>query len=441
MNAVEVIRKKRDGHKLTREEIEYFVQGFQTNAIADYQMAAMLMAIYLKDCDNEETAQLTLAMANSGRMADWSHISGPKVDKHSTGGVGDKISIVLAPLCAACGIVVPMMSGRGLGHTGGTLDKLEAIPGLSTALTTPQFEEALSTIGCAIIGCTSDIAPVDKRMYALRDVTGTVESLPLLCSSIMCKKLAEGPEALVIDVKCGKGAFLKNWDESVALAQAMISAGENAGKPTVCVMTNMNQPLGNAVGNWLEIVECLDVLGGKGPADIVELCVQEAAHMLVLAKLCDTHAAAVAKATAALCDGTAMAKFRAMVAFMGGSLAALDDVAAYPAAKFSGEVVASAAGYVQGIEALEVGLTCVSLGAGRARVEDKLDYSAGILFSKKIGDAVAAGECICRIYTDREAALAPAIARITAAVTFGGDAPAPEMLIHGIVDKNGLKKY
>lgn len=436
-NAVEIIAKKRDGNALCRAEIEYFIQTFQDGGITDYQMSAWLMAVYIRGMSDDEVAWLTMAMCRSGLVANWDDIPGAKVDKHSTGGVGDKISLPLAPLVASFGIVVPMMSGRGLGHTGGTLDKLESIAGFNPSLSMTQFRHALSTVGCAIVSATAEVAPVDKRMYALRDVTATTESMALICSSIMSKKLAEGPDALVLDVKAGRGAFLKNFDDSIALAKLMTAAGEGAGKPTVCLVTNMNQPLGCGIGNWFEVAESIEVLHGRGPADVRELVLQQAAHMLLLAGKFATLPECLAAATAHLDDDTAWRKFRDMVIEQGGDVAVIDAPEKYPVAAHSGDVTAPRDGVVTAIDALEIGLTNVGLGAGRSKVADAVDFCAGVMLQCKVGAVVKAGDVLATVHTERESALAGGVARVSAAYTIADAAAPAEPLIHGVVTKTG----
>lgn len=454
---VELIAKKRDGGVLSREEIDEFFLGFHEGRIADYQMSAMLMAIYLKGMTNQETADLTLAFVKSGRSldADLAKIPGPKVDKHSTGGVGDKVSLVLAPLCASLGIVVPMMSGRGLGHTGGTLDKLEAMPGFSSSISSDDFLAQLRDVGVAVIGPTEDVAPVDKKVYALRDTTATTESLPLLVSSIMSKKIAEGPEAMVLDVKTGRGAFLKEFEASVALAKAMISAGENAGKPTVCLLTSMDQPLGRAVGNLLELREAVDCLSGGGPEDVLAVVVACCAEMLLLAKKAADREEAAQLATENLQNGKALDCFCRMIGAQdrGSCRTAERNVRGFEewwASSFKPKHVVevcyrgSDVGVVTGIDSLEIGLSSVLLGAGRQAITDQIDYAAGVLLDAKIGDEVCAGGLLCRIYTDRDdhGAVVQRIEDAFTVVPKGSEeATAPVLISHIVTSKRGLEPW
>lgn len=441
LSAVEILAKKRDGHELTKEEVYFFINGFHSGEIADYQMSAMCMAIFLRGMTDTETSNLTMAMARTGTVADWSSVEGPKVDKHSTGGVGDKVSLVLAPLAAALGLRVPMMSGRGLGHTGGTLDKLEAIPGFSTSVSSQRFTEIVGSVGCAIVGPTSDIAPVDKRIYALRDVTATVASLPLICSSIMSKKLAENPDALVLDVKTGRGAFMPKWEDSVELAKAMVATGENNNIPSVALLTGMDQPLGLAIGNWLETREAIDILRGGGPADVVEVTIETAAHMMILGGKASSLEEGRQKAAAALQDGSALAKFTGMVKAQQGDISFVHDTSTYPEAKHKHEVMAPQAGFVTYIDCLEIGLTCVGMGGGRKKVEDSIDYAAGMLFAKKVGDRVELGDILVTLYANKEELLAPAATRVAKAFVLGSSAPEPTQLIRGMVTKDGLQMF
>lgn len=405
-------------------------------------MSALCMAIFLRGCSDAETGALTLAMAQSGTVADYASL-GPDVrlvDKHSTGGVGDKISLVLAPLVASFGLKVPMMSGRGLGHTGGTLDKLEAIPGLTTQLSTERYMRQLDEVGCAIFGPTADIAPVDKAIYALRDVTGTTDSLPLIGSSIMSKKIAENPHALTLDVKTGRGAFLREWEQSLALAQVMVAAGEGAGIPTVALLTNMDQPLGAAVGNWLEAKEAHDVLQGEGPQDIAELSIAQAGMMLVQGGVAASLAEGIAMATEHLANGAAHSKFLDMIAAQGGDVSTLEDS---PQAAYSSVVRATTAGVLSGIDAFEIGLTSVALGAGRQNVEDQIDAYAGFTFHKKLGDAVEIGDPIATAFAENEALLPPAVQRVGAAIDIDSSGQGVELrpLISHVMDSAGLHDY
>ena len=437
MRAVDIIRAKRDGGALSQDAIKAFVVGVTDGSWPDYQASALLMAIVLKGMTAVETAWLTEAMAGSGDRVDLSHIPGIKVGKHSTGGVGDKVSIVLAPLAAACGVTVPKMSGRGLGHTGGTLDKLESIPGFRVALSLDEYKSQLADIGCCLISQTETIAPADKTLYALRDVTGTIESLPLIASSVMSKKLAEGSTALVLDVKCGRGAFMKRPADAVALARSMVAIGTAASVRTECFITRMDVPLGRAVGNAVEIAECIEVLNGRGPADLVELIVRLGSRMVRLAMLATADEEAAAMVQRALASGAALATFRAMVVRQGGDPAVVDDPSRLPSAPLTEVVPAAHSGYVTALDALLVGRAAVALGAGRDKKGDQVDLSAGIVLRKKPGEAVQAGEPVAELrYADPER-LQAALALVAQAVEIGEQAPAIEPLVLGWVHEGG----
>lgn len=437
MRAVDIIRAKRDGDALSREAIEAFVRGVTDGSWPDYQASALLMAIVLKGMNPVETAWLTDAMARSGDRVDLSHIPGIKVGKHSTGGVGDKVSIVLAPLAAACGVTVPKMSGRGLGHTGGTLDKLESIPGFRVALSLDEYQAMLATVGCCIISQTDTIAPADKTLYALRDVTGTIESLPLIASSVMSKKLAEGSNALVLDVKCGRGAFMQRPAEARALARSLVSIGSAAGVRTEAFITRMDVPLGRTVGNALEIVECIDLLRGQGPQDLTDVIVSLATRMVRLAEKAATDDEAAAMVRAALGSGAALAKLREMIAGQGGDASVVDDPSRLPSAALTRMIAAPRAGFVTSLDALLVGRAAVALGAGRDKKGDAVDLSAGILLPKKPGDAVTAGEAVMELRYNDPARLEAAVALATQAVVVGDLAPAPQPKVLGWVHDHG----
>ena len=378
----DLIRKKRDGSELAAAEIEFLIRAYTQGNVPDYQIAAWLMAVLLRGMTGAETAALTDVMLHSGEVIDLAFLPAKKVDKHSTGGVGDKTSLVLAPLVAAGGVYVPMISGRGLGHTGGTLDKLESIPGFRVGLPVPEFHRVLESCGCAMIGQTAEIAPADRKLYALRDVTGTVESPYLICASIMSKKLAEGSDALVLDVKTGSGAFMKKEEDAVFLADLMVETGERMGKRMVALITNMDQPLGVMVGNALEVRECIDVLHGRGPVDLRELCLHLAAWMFHLGGVSNTVAHGKQKAEELITSGKAFARFRQMVEMQGGDVATIDDPARLPEAKHRVEVKSPSAGYVTAIHCEQVGTACVILGGGRERKEDSIDPAVGIAVHK-----------------------------------------------------------
>ena len=408
---IDLIRKKRDGGALSTPEIEYLVDGCTQGSIPDYQLAAWLMAVVLRGMTREETAALTHAMLHSGEVLDLSFLPATKVDKHSTGGVGDKTSLVLAPLIAAGGLNVPMISGRGLGHTGGTLDKLEAIPGFRVGLPVADFHRILKACGCCMIGQTEKVAPADRKLYALRDVTGTVESPFLICASIMSKKLAEGTDALVLDVKTGSGAFMKKEEDAVFLAELMVETGERMGKQMVALITDMNQPLGRMVGNALEVQECIEVLHGGGPKDLRDLCIESAAWMFYLGGASKTVEQGKQLSAEMIASGKAFARFRQMVELQGGDVSTIDDPALLPSAAHRVEVPSRQAGYVTAIMCEHVGTACVILGGGRERKEDSVDPSVGIVVHKKIGDKVSAGESLCTIHchSDAQAARAKAL--------------------------------
>ncbi len=405
---IDLIRKKRDGGALSAAEIGYLVEGCTGGSIPDYQMAAWLMAVVLRGMTREETAALTQAMLHSGEVLDLSFLPAKKVDKHSTGGVGDKTSLVLAPLVAAGGLFVPMISGRGLGHTGGTLDKLESIPGFRVGLTVPEFHRVLKACGCCMIGQTEKVAPADRKLYALRDVTGTVESPYLICASIMSKKLAEGTDALVLDVKTGSGAFMKKEEDAVFLAELMVETGERMGKQMVALITDMNQPLGCMVGNALEVRECIDVLHGGGPEDLRDLCHDLAAWMFFLGGAAKTVADGKRLSEKIIDSGQAFERFRHMVELQGGDISAIDDPTRLPSADHRVDVLSPQGGYVTAIACEQVGTACVILGGGRERKEDSVDPAVGVEVHKKIGDKVSAAEPLCTIHCHSDAQAARA---------------------------------
>ena len=433
MRAVDIIRTKRDGNPLRREEIDVFVAGATDGSWPDYQISALLMAIVLRGMSDEETAWLTEAMARSGARFDLRRLPGLKVDKHSTGGVGDKTSLILAPLAAACGVVVPMMSGRGLGHTGGTLDKLEAIPGFRVDLAAPDIVDALADVGCVIVGQTSDIAPADRRLYRLRDVTATVESIPLITASIMSKKLAEGIDGLVLDVKVGHGAFMKTVREAEELAQAMVRAGQLAGVRTEAMLTRMDAPLGRAVGNAMEVIESIDTLRGQGPRDLTELSVLLAARMVLIARRADTMADAERQVRDALASGAGLDRFRRMVARQGGDPAVVDRPSALALAPGRELIRAPRAGYVTGLEAMLIGRAAAALGAGRATAEDTIDHGVGIRILASLGSLVRAGEPALELIHRDGRGLREAGDLAMQAIELGGAPPAPQPLVVGEV--------
>lgn len=402
MRMVDVIDHKRNGGTLTNEEIKFFVDGVVDGSIPDYQTSALLMAIYFNGMADGEQAELALQMLKSGDQLDLSAIPGIKVDKHSTGGVGDKTSLPLAPMIAALGIPIPMISGRGLGHTGGTLDKLEAIPGFKVELSEEQFKQQVKDIHLAIVGATGNIAPADKKIYALRDVTDTVDSIPLIAGSIMSKKIASGTDALVLDVKTGSGAFMKTEDQARALAKALVSIGKSAGMDCMALISDMNQPLGRMIGNALEIQETIAILKGKGPEDITDLVLTLGSQMVVLAKKAKTLAEARKMLQEVVANGKALESFRQMVSAQGGDPRVVDDPTIMPQAKYKVDLPAKSSGVISKMTADEIGVASMLLGGGRQKADDKLDYAVGIELKKKVGDSVAKGEPLLTIYADRE---------------------------------------
>ncbi len=398
MNMVDIIQKKKEGRALSGDEIRWFVDGYVSESIPDYQISALLMAIYFKGLSKEETFCLTDAMRYSGDTVDLSPVSGIKVDKHSTGGVGDKTTLVIAPLAAALGVPIAKMSGRGLGFTGGTVDKMESIPGFRTSLESSEFLNQVNTIGMSVIGQTAHITPADKKLYALRDVTATVDSFGLIASSIMSKKLASGSDAIVLDVKVGNGAFMENQHDAEILAELMVEIGNNAGRRTVAVITEMGQPLGKAVGNSLEVIEAIETLKGKGPADITELAERLSGIMIYLGGKAKTPEEGLEMAKEALADGRGLAKLREFISAQGGNPKVIEDYTLFPQHSVQKEIYAESSGYVTGIEAGKIGLASQHTGAGRATKEDDVDLSAGICLSKKVGDKVERGQLLATLY-------------------------------------------
>jgi pyrimidine-nucleoside phosphorylase len=435
--SIDLIRKKRDGGSLSAAEIGYLVEGCTNGSIPDYQMSAWLMAVVLRGMTREETASLTDAMLHSGEVLDLSFLPAKRVDKHSTGGVGDKTSLVLAPLVAAGGLYVPMISGRGLGHTGGTLDKLESIPGFRVGLSTAEFSRVLKACGCSMIGQTEKIAPADRKLYALRDVTGTVESPYLICASIMSKKLAEGTDALVLDVKTGSGAFMKKEEDAIFLAELMVETGERMGKQMVALITDMNQPLGRTVGNALEVQECIEVLHGGGPDDLRELCLELGAWMFYLGGAVKTVALGRKLASEVIASGKAFDRFRQMVESQGGDVSTIDDPTRLPAAEHRVDIPSPQAGYVTAIACEQVGTACVILGGGRERKEDPVDPAVGIVVHKKIGDKVSLGKPLCTILCHSEAQAARAKTLLLESYTIAPQPPTHKTpLVHRVIHKS-----
>lgn len=428
MRMVDIIEKKRDGGKLRKEEIDFFVKGYTDGSIPDYQASALAMAILFRDMDKEETADLTEAMIHSGDTIDLSPIKGVKVDKHSTGGVGDKTSLVLGPLVASCGAKLAKMSGRGLGHTGGTLDKMESVPGTSVSLSEESFIKQVNSIGIAIIGQTAEIDPADKKLYALRDVTGTVESIPLIASSIMSKKLASGADTILLDVKFGSGAFMKTLDRARDLAKTMVEIGDALHRDTRAILTDMDEPLGMAVGNNLEVKEAIATLQGKGPKDLVELVTTAGAIMLEQAKIVSNYEEGRERIRKAIEDGSGFNKLVELFKAQGGDISYLLDPSKFPVAKNLIPVYAKEGGYVERIDSLSIGVTSMKLGGGRATMEDVIDMSAGILLNKKIGDHVEKGELLATLYTNKEDA-SFAYEDVLSAFLIQKEQPAPRPIV------------
>lgn len=408
MRVVDLIRRKRDSGELTREEIQQLIAAYTRGDFPDYQMSAWLMAVVLRGMSREEIAALTEAMLHSGQVLDFSGLPARKVDKHSTGGVGDKTSLVIAPIAAAGGLLVPMISGRGLGHSGGTLDKLESIAGFNVNLSLDEFRRVLSACGCALIGQTAEIAPADKKIYALRDVTGTVESPALICASIMSKKLAEGIDALVLDVKTGSGAFMKKTEDAAHLAELMVETGRRMGKKVVALLTDMSQPLGRTAGNAMEVAECLETLSGSGPEDLRELCLELAGWMFFLGEREKSVEAGKQLAAKLIASGAAREKFREIVRLQGGDIRMIDDPRKLPCARQSVDVVSPCGGFVAAIDCEQLGTACVVLGGGREKKEDAIDPAVGIKFHKRAGDGVVRGEPLCTLHYNADARLAEA---------------------------------
>jgi pyrimidine-nucleoside phosphorylase len=428
VRAVDLIQRKRDGQELSGDEIEFFVRGYARGEIPDYQASALAMAVVFRGMSPSETAALTESMMRSGQVLDLSHLPPPKADKHSTGGVGDKTSLVLAPLVAACGVVVPMISGRGLGHTGGTLDKLESIPGFRVGLGLDEFKEVLGRCGLAFIGQTPQIAPADRRLYALRDVTATVESRPLIAASIMSKKLAEGIDALVLDVKTGEGAFLGSREESRALAETMIAIGRRMGTRVQALLTAMDQPLGRTVGNALEVVEAVETLKGRGPKDLESLSIELAARMLHMAADL-TLGEARSRIRTALGSGAGLEKLKEVIEAQGGEPRVCDAPSLLPSARETFVVRSERDGRVTRLGARGIGLAAGLLGAGRATLDDTVDPAVGFVLHKKVGDPVAAGEPVVTIHFGDRDRLEPALAELWSAIAVGPEAPRTDPLV------------
>ena len=440
MRMYDIIAKKRDGKELTTEEIKFFVSEYTAGNVPDYQASALLMAIFLQKMNTRETVDLTHAMMNSGDVVDLTAIKGIKVDKHSTGGVGDTTTLILGPLVASCGVPVAKMSGRGLGHTGGTLDKLEAIEGFQIEVAIDDFIKNVNEKKIAVVGQTANIAPADKKLYALRDVTATVDNISLIAASIMSKKLAAGSDAIVLDVKCGSGAFIKDLDGAIELSEAMVDIGNNMNRNTIGVITDMEQPLGFAIGNGLEVKEAIDTLQNKGPKDLTDLVLTLGANMVLLGGGADNYDDAYTLIKSKLENGEAFEKFKEFVVAQGGNVEVIEDPSKLPQASHIIEVKAEKAGYLESVQSDEVGISAMMLGAGRATKDDVLDMSAGIVLNKKVGDKVEAGETIATLYTCDEAKVGPAQERFLNALTFTDHEIQARKLIKAIVTKDGVKK-
>jgi pyrimidine-nucleoside phosphorylase len=437
---VELIKKKRDGRELSRQEIEFIISSYTRGEVPDYQVSAFLMATFLRGMTHAETSALLHSMLHSGQVLDFSDLPARKIDKHSTGGVGDKTSLILSPVVAAGGVYVPMLSGRGLGHTGGTLDKLESIPGFSVELTLEKFREILGKIGCAMIGQTAEVAPADKKLYALRDVTATVESPPLICASIMSKKLAEGVDGLVLDVKTGSGAFMKKEEDSEALARLMVEVGTNMGKRMVALITDMDQPLGNKVGNALEVEECIDVLRGGGPEDLRILSLELCGWMFYLGERADSPEAGKKLAWDLIATGRALDKFKEMIVAQGGDPQIVDSPWKLPRSQRVANIFSPFEGFVTSIDCEHVGIAALLLGGGRTKKEDTIDPAVGITLQKKVGSFVHHNDTLCTIHYNDERNLAEARELLASAFHIGEHLPAtPRPLIHKVIREKRLE--
>lgn len=440
MRMYDLIAKKRNGGALSEAEINYMITEYVAGKIPDYQMSAFLMAVYFKGMTEEETVAMTQAVAHSGDMVDLSGIQGMKVDKHSTGGVGDKTSLVIAPIVAACGAKVAKMSGRGLGHTGGTVDKLESIPGMRTAMTQEEFFEVVNKTGLSIIGQSGNLAPADKKLYALRDVTATVESIPLIAVSIMSKKLAAGNDSILLDVKTGSGAFMKTVEDSIALAEEMVKIGENAGRRTAALITNMDIPLGNNIGNSLEVIEAVNTLKGHGPADFTEVCLNLAGNMLYLAGA-GTIEDCIEKAKASIADGSALERLAAMVEAQGGDAGYIFDTEKFEKAAHAFDVLAERDGYIVSMNTESCGIASSMLGAGRVTIDSEIDFTAGIIIHKKVGAQVAKGDVLATMYTAKPELFAAAAKRYQEAIVIADEKPAAKPLIYARVTKDKVERF
>lgn len=432
MRMYDIIKKKRDGGELSKAEIDFFIKGYVDGSIPDYQASALCMAIFYSGMTEEETAALTLAMANSGDTVDLSRFGNNTADKHSTGGVGDKTTLIVAPIAASLGCIMAKMSGRGLGHTGGTIDKLESIEGFNTALTPEEFFSTVEKTGLAVVGQTGNLTPADKKLYALRDVTATVDSIPLIASSIMSKKLAAGAHTIVLDVKCGSGAFMKTPEEAKALALEMVKIGNNCGRNTSAVITNMDRPLGKNIGNALEIKEAIEVLKGNGPEDLREVCLSLATQIVSLSKGVDKNSARKL-CEDALSSGKAFGKFKEWISAQGGNSQWVENPDLFPVAKFSKDILSQKDGYISGTDAESIGIASVMLGAGREKKDDTIDMSAGIIMHKKTGDFVKKGDSIATLYTCNEGSFPSAEKTLLQGIELSPDCPPAQPLVFDII--------
>ena len=440
MRMFDIIAKKRDGKALTDEEIEFFVNGYVNGDIPDYQVSSLLMAIYLNGMNDDETTTLAMLMARSGEIIDLSSIPGIKVDKHSTGGVGDKTTFIISPMVASCGVPVAKMSGRGLGHTGGTIDKMESIPGMRTNIDREEFFDIVRNVGACVIGQSGNIVPADKKFYALRDVTATVESIPLIASSVMSKKLAAGSDAILLDVKAGSGAFMKTTDDAIKLAKAMVAIGEKAGRKTIALITDMDRPLGKSIGNALEMKEVCETLSGKGPKDLTEICLTLSANMLYLAgkgSLEDCYNLS----KDALESGKAFEKLKEMVKAQGGDVSVIEDNSKFENSKVVRGLAAAQEGYIYSMDTEKCGIASMVLGAGREKKEDNIDYSAGIILHKKIGDYVKRGDLVASLYSSSEEKCISSSRLLGEAIRISLDKPNVRPLILARVTKDSIEKY
>ncbi|MCR1899564.1 pyrimidine-nucleoside phosphorylase [Irregularibacter muris] len=440
MRMYDLIKKKKNGEVLTEEEIKFFVEGYTKGNIPDYQASAFMMAVYFQGMNNHETSTLTKYMAQSGDTVDLSSIPGIKVDKHSTGGVGDKTTMVIGPIVASCGVPVAKMSGRGLGHTGGTLDKLESIPNLTTAVSREDFLNQVKTMGLSVIGQTGNLAPADKKLYALRDVTSTVDNVSLIAASIMSKKIAAGSDAILLDVKTGSGAFMKTIEDSIGLAQIMVSIGEHVGRRTIALITDMDRPLGNAIGNSLEVMEAVDTLKGNGPDDFTEVCLHLSANMLYLAQRGSLEEC-MKMAEEALNSGKAFEKFKEMVVAQGGDVSFIENTDQFEKAPIIHEVKAHQEGWIDKIDTESCGIASVVLGAGRESMEDIIDYSAGIILKAKLGEKITKGQTFAVIYTAKAKAVQEAENMLREAIHIGSIQPQITPLIHARVTKDSIERF